>query len=120
MFGDSVYDKMSRAENMVSDFLKEKRIYWVFESPVFVLDDMKRPRVWSPDFYLPELGVYIEVACDRENRNYDYREKVYDANRIPIIFVEPYDNRSWKRDLLTELMDIHQYRWSLLKNIKLL
>lgn len=118
MYTESIYDKMTKAENTVSDFLKSKGIYWVFESPVFVLDDMNRPRVWSPDFYLPDLGVYIEVACDRANRGYEYREEVYEKNKIPVIFVEPYDDKYWRNNMLNEIMDIHQQRWEILKRIK--
>ena len=117
MFEESIYDKMTRAENIVSDFLKEKGIYWVFESPVFVSDDCGRPRVWSPDFYLPQLGMYIEVACDRQNRSYDYSEKIYKANKIPDIFVEPYDDKYWKKQMIDEIMDIHESRWEKLKRL---
>jgi hypothetical protein len=117
-YKESIYDKMTNAENMVSDFLKYLTIRWVFESPVFVTDDADRPRVWSPDFYLPELGMYIEVACDVSNRNYDYRAKVYKKNRIPIIFVQPYDDKYWKRNLVESLKVIHQQRWELLKVLK--
>jgi hypothetical protein len=116
--GDSIYDKMSRAETMVCNFLKELKIWWCFESPVFVTDDADRPRVWSPDLYLPDLGIYVEVACDWKNRNYEYREKIYRKNHIPVLFVEPYDNKSWKKNLVEQIYEIHQDRWEILKRIK--
>jgi hypothetical protein len=61
------------------------------------LDLENRPRVYSPDFYLPQLGLYIEV-CGAE-RDYEYRKKVYLKNHVPIIFVETwkYDKNQWQK-----------------------
>jgi hypothetical protein len=58
---------------------------WRYQSPVFVYDEKGRPRVWTPDFYTPKLGIYIEV-CGSENFNYAYREKIYEKNSFPVIF----------------------------------
>ena len=41
----------------------------------FVFDDKNRPRFWLPDFYIPILGVYIEV-CGSERFDYEFRENI--------------------------------------------
>ena len=89
MTQETIYDEMTNAEKEVADYLKEINLYWKFEQPVFVSDEKERPRVWAPDFYLPELGIYIEV-CGSENIDYEYRKKIYAKNRIPVIFIHQF------------------------------
>jgi hypothetical protein len=72
---ESVYDRMTNAEKEVANVLKELRIRWSYEQPVFVWDENKRPRVWAPDFYLIHFGIYVEV-CGSEKFNYDYRRRI--------------------------------------------
>ena len=63
MVEDINYNLMKQAsEKEVAKHLDKLGINWVYENPVFVYDDEGRPRVWTPDFYLPELGIYIEVC----------------------------------------------------------
>ena len=106
---NSVYDNMTSAELKVSDYINQLGLWWQYEQPVFVFDDKQRPRVWTPDFYIPELGMYIEVAGNRE-WNYEFREKVYELNRIPVIFVS-IQSHKWKEDLFVQMHAIHQQRW---------
>ena len=73
---ETVYSRMTTAEREIADYLKEISLYWKFEYPIFVFDERDRPRLWTPDFYLPELGIYIEV-CGSEDFDYDYRQKIY-------------------------------------------
>ena len=49
---DSIYKDMTDAEIQVADYLKELDLWWVYQFPVFVYDEKKRPRVWGPDFYI--------------------------------------------------------------------
>ena len=58
----SFLNEMSGPEEQVSDYLTRLGLKWVYQSPVFLYDDRGRPRVWTPDFYLPELSIYIEVC----------------------------------------------------------
>jgi len=46
----SIYDHMTKSERDVAQFLKELRIFWSYEKPIYVWDKNKRPRVWTPDF----------------------------------------------------------------------
>lgn len=105
----SVYENMSSAELEVSTHLRELNLWWQYEQPVFVYDDMMRPRVWTPDFYIPELGIYIEVVGNRYNPNYSFRDKVYRQNRIPILFIHV-QAEDWREILIRGMQAIHHER----------
>ncbi len=113
----SVYEDMSKAEIMVSDFLYELDWWWEYETGVYIKDEKERPRLWTPDFYLPELGIYIEVVGNVDNNNYTYREKMYLKNKIPIIFIYPHKDRDWQQTLIDRCWELHQGRWEMLKRI---
>jgi hypothetical protein len=53
---------------------------------VFVGDENKRPRVWTPDFYLTQFGIYLEV-CGSRDFNYDYRKQVFSKNGYCVIYL---------------------------------
>lgn len=115
MYQLEVYENMSNAELMVCKFLQSFSLWWDYEQAVFVTDDKNRPRVWTPDFYLPDLGIYIEVVGNDSNPNYDFRKIIYNKNHIPIIFVYPYKDEDWQYKLTSEITQIHQKRWELIK-----
>ena len=107
---ETIYGGMTRAEKEVADYLQEINLYWLFENPVFILDEKERPRVWTPDFYLPELGIYIEV-CGQERTCYDYRKDIYKKNRIQIIFIHQFKKENdWKEYLKKRIVEINAYR----------
>ena len=73
-------------------------------------DEKKRPRVWTPDFYIPRLGMYIEV-CGSERFDYTYREKIYNENGYPVIFVHFYKKEEkWKNYLISRIGEIEEER----------
>ncbi len=92
-------------------------IGWIHEQPVFVADSEGRPRLWMPDFYLAQLGVYIEVI-GRPGVDYPYRRKVYAANKIPVLFVQVADDHQWMRNLVKDIRSIHEARNSLLRRVQ--
>jgi len=107
---DSVYDDMEESEKQVADYLRELDLWWWYEHPAFVYDEKKRPRVWTPDFYIPKLGMYIEV-CGSEDFNYEYREKVYKKNGYNVIFVHFYKRREkWENYLVKRIKEIEEKR----------
>jgi len=107
---DSVYADMKDSEKEVANYLEEIGLWWVHEFPVFVYDDKKRPRVWSPDFYIPKLGMYIEV-CGSQEFDYTFREKIYRKNGYYIIFVHLYkEKEKWKKFLVKRIMEIEKKR----------
>lgn len=107
---DSVYADMEKSEKQVANYLRELDLWWVYEFPVFVYDEKKRPRVWTPDFYIPKLGMYIEV-CGSEKFDYKYREKIYKKNGYPVIFVHFYKKEEkWKNYLIARIGEIEEKR----------
>ena len=101
---------MKRSEREVAEYLKELGLHWIFESPVFVYDEKDRPRVWTPDFYIPSLGMYMEV-CGSEKFDYEYRERIYKKNGYPVIFIHFYkEKEKWKTYLMRRIKEIEEIR----------
>ena len=114
---NSVYKGMTEAERQVARYLKKLDLWWVFEFPLFVYDENNRPRLWSPDFYMPKLGLFIEV-CGSEKFDYEYRNKIYGKNGIPVVFLHYYKRqRKWKTFLAKRVMEIEQQRQSEAKKL---
>ena len=111
MIKDSVYVDMTEAEKIVASYLRELDIWWTRESPVFVYDEKERPRVWSPDFYLPKLGRYVEVCGSERAKSYEYRAQIYQKNEVYVIFVQVYkEERKWKNYLVKRIIEIDEVR----------
>ena len=60
MPGKEFYKDMEKSEILVAKHLNKLGFEWHYEHPVFLFDEKKRPRVWTPDFYIPSLNLYIE------------------------------------------------------------
>jgi hypothetical protein len=112
----SVFEEMTESEKQVADFLKELGLFWIYESPIFVYDDRERPRVWTPDFYLPNLGMYIEV-CGSESISYEFRKEIYRKNGYRVVFVHVYKEEKWKNFLMKRIMAIEESRHSQVMNM---
>ena len=113
----SVVNKMTKPEKLVANFLNELGLWYKYEFPVFLYDEQDRPRVWTPDFFLPKLGLWVEV-CGSENVDYSYREKIFDKNGMYIIFVHFYkDEKVWKQFLVERLEFIGEKRLSLISEV---
>lgn len=103
-------ESMTGPEREVSEFLSALGIWWKYEHPICVYDDDDRTRIWYPDFFLPKLGIYIEV-CGVDRPDYDYRERIYDKNVSKVIFVHYYkDKEKWRTFLVQRLLDIQLKR----------
>lgn len=113
-----VYDDMSKAELIVCDFLKEMRVFWVYEQPVFLSDDMGRPRIFAPDFFLPEFGIYLEVMGNPNKPDYERRQNIYEKNNIPIIFIAPFHDKSWANKVFDFIEYVHHLRYEKLKRVR--
>lgn len=101
---------MTRYEKEVADILKELGIRWTYEQPVFVWDENKRPRVWTPDFFLITFGIYVEV-CGSKKFDYNYRRNIYKQNGYDVIFLHMYkEPDKWKNHLLKYIKGISNYR----------
>lgn len=83
---------------------------WCYEHPVFLFDDKNRPRVWTPDFYLPALQMYLEV-CGSSDFDYDYRMKIYLENDVSVVFLHLYDDYEvWQKHLRDSILEIEEDR----------
>ena len=115
---DSIYADMRYSERQVANYLKKLRLRWKYQFPIFVYDDKDRPRVWTPDFYIPKLGMYIEV-CGTKKFKYEYRRKIYEKNECPVIFIHFYKERKkWKHFLLKRIEEIEALRHSEIMKMK--
>jgi hypothetical protein len=52
---------------------------------MFVWDDDRRPRGWTPHFYSIHFGIYLEV-CSSEKIDYKYRQRIFTNNGYRVIF----------------------------------
>jgi hypothetical protein len=43
------------------------------------------PRLFLPDFYIPQLGLFIEI-CGSKKFDYKYRQKIYEKTESPLCF----------------------------------
>lgn len=104
------YSDMEKSERVVAKYLDKLEFGWYYEHPVFVYDEKDRPRVWTPDFYVPSLQLHVEV-CGTERDNYEYRKKIYEKNDIPIVFLHLYREESqWQSWLKKNILDIEEQR----------
>ena len=99
------WSKMTPVERDVAGYLDELGISYEFEYPVFVKDERGRPRLWTPDFYLIDIKIYIEI-CESESFDLEYNKKIYAENKIDIIFLPLFKkDLMWKEHFL-ELLKI--------------
>lgn len=77
---------------------------------MFLYDEKKRPRVWTPDFYIPKLGMFIDV-CGKKREGYEYREKIYRKNEVHVIFLQVCKGvKKWKYYLVNRIKEVEEFR----------
>jgi hypothetical protein len=114
------YHDMTESERQVSEHLNRLGLYWISQCPIFVYDEKNRPRVWTPDFYIPGLGMYVEVAGS-EKFDYEYRERIYKKNGVPVIFLHFYKEKErWKNYLVVRIREIEEDRYQEVKKMEVL
>lgn len=112
MSGKEFYKDMEKSEIVVAKYLNDMGFDWYYQHPVFLYDEKKRPRVWTPDFYLPAFHLHLEV-CGSKDFEYDYREKIYQKNDVPVVFLHLYkDKTEWQNWLRRKILDIEENRHS--------
>ncbi len=115
---DSIYPEMRHSETKVAYYLEELGLRWIYQSPVFVQDEKNNPRVWTPAFYIPKLGIYIEVCGWGKHINWEYRQKIYRKHGFYVIFVHFYKERKdwkrkrWKNFIIKRIKEIEEKRHS--------
>ena len=90
-------ERMSPAEKSVYEYLNSRKVKCFYEFPVALFDEQKHIRLWYPDFYLPSLGVYLEVCGTEKDKKEKYRrQQLFKENDIPILFLHCYkEDTKW-------------------------
>jgi len=101
-------DFKSGGERRIAYFLDSNLIKYRYEPSILVNSDNHRPRIWYPDFYLPEFGTYIEYYGLAGQKNYDQgiklKETVYSKMGMEVIPVYPWMfAESWQDYIMKEL-----------------
>ena len=110
---------MTRSEQEVAQFLKDLGIYWSYEKPIYVWDRNKRPRVWTPDFFLTQFRIYVEV-CGSEDFDYEYRRTTYKENGYNVIFLHLYkESKRWKEHFFQYISKISNSRMKIFDSINM-
>jgi len=106
----------SEGERRIADFLEGNSIRYHYEPALLVNSDQK-PRIWYPDFYLPEFGAYIEYFGLVGIQNYDdgikRKETLYSKAGLAVIPVYPWAfSENWEEYIMSELRRITIDRYS--------
>jgi len=87
------FNYRSIGERKIADVLDKYHIDFKYEKPALIQDEHNLQRIWYPDFYLPEFGLYLEYYGLTGNHNYDNsilkKDSAYHKNGLDVIPVYP-------------------------------
>lgn len=100
----------SRGERKIAYFLEDNNIQYHYEQGLLVHSGDQKPRIWYPDFYLPEFGMYIEYYGIVGDPDYDKgvtaKESAYSRMGLDVVPVYPYMfAKNWKKYLVNKIED---------------
>ena len=106
----------SEGERRIAYFLDTHDIQYIYEPPVLVTPSEKQPRIWYPDYYLPEFAVYIEYFGLAGRQDYDQgirkKKDTYAKMGLPVISVYPWhfenDWQGYIKDKIYQITNIRQ------------
>ena len=106
----------SEGERRIADFLESNSIKYHYEPGLLITPEEEKPRIWYPDFYLPELGAYIEYFGLVGRQNYDKgvrrKEIEYSKMGLEVIPVYPWTFAgNWQEYIMKELEQIITRRY---------
>ena len=98
----------SEGERRIAYFLGSNSIKYIYEPGVLINSAQQKPRIWYPDFYLPEFGAYVEYYGLVGNQNYvkgiKTKESMYSKIGMDVIPVYPWMfNKNWRGYIMKEL-----------------
>jgi len=98
----------SEGESKIARFLEENSIKYHYEPGVLIYYPRDKPRIWYPDFYLPEFGTYIEYFGLSGKQQYDQgtrvKESIYSKMGLSVIPIYPWTfTENWKGYIMNEL-----------------
>ena len=105
----------SEGERRIAYFLEANSIKYHYEPSLLINIDNK-PRIWYPDFYLPEFSAYIEYFGLAGKQNYDdgikRKETLYSKAGLSVISVYPWTfTEKWQEYIMKELESITLHRY---------
>ena len=108
------YRLKSDGERRIAQFFDACSIRYLYEQGVLV-SDAGKPKIWHPDFYLPEFAAYVEYYGLAGNSDYDRgvqkKTRVYREMGLDVIPVYPRTFADdWQRYLLDTLGEITHRR----------
>jgi hypothetical protein len=114
--GKKIPDFKSEGERRIASFLDCNSIRYQYEPGVLVSSPYDKPRIWYPDFYLPEVGIYIEYYGLVGKQNYDRgikkKKAVYSQMGLDVIPVYPWTfSDDWKGYIMKELEHVTSQRY---------
>jgi hypothetical protein len=93
-------DFVHPAEKALADLFEKHGIRWRYEPHVFDLEHDWRGRIiraFKPDFYLPDLDLYVECTMMKQSRTNRKNRKARDAERKHGIVVVIFYRRDFER-----------------------
>jgi hypothetical protein len=98
----------SEGERRIAYFLDNNSIKYQYEPGILVNTAEEKPRIWYPDFYLPEFGSYVEYYGLVGQKNYDKgiktKERIYSKMGLDVIPVYPWMfAENWQDYIMKEL-----------------
>ena len=106
----------SEGERRIANFLESNSIKYHYEPALLINPANQKPRIWYPDFYLPEISAYIEYFGLVGRQNYDKgiktKETVYSKTGLAVIPVYPWTFAGdWQEYIMKELERITVRRY---------
>ena len=107
---ENVFDEgfKSEGERRIAELFRDAGIRYVYEQPL-LLQDRGKPRIWYPDFALPEQSVHVEYFGMVGNAEYEkginQKLTAYRENNVSVVAVYPFqlEGPDWQRSLLQQV-----------------
>ena len=101
----------SEGERRIAEFLGNNSIQYRYEPGILISTENEKPRIWYPDFHLPEFAAYIEYFGLVGRQQYDNgikrKEAQYAKSGVSVIPVYPWTfTGKWQQYIMTELEQI--------------
>ena len=98
----------SGGERKIAQLLDAYGLRYQYERPV-LLYERDKPRIWHPDFFLPDFATYIEyyggAGQPEYDRGIDRKTSIYRANSIDVIPIYPWTFRDEWQDYIVDSLE---------------
>jgi len=113
----------SEGERRIANFLDDNAIRYQYEPGLLVNTSYEKPRIWYPDFHLPEFASYLEYFGLVGKKSYDDGIKTklstYNQMGLDVIPLYPWTfSENWQKYIMDELEKTTLNRYNNLKSKK--